>query len=147
MTSAVNHEGSSVFGNARAKLKVSQLVFSNSVVLSRIYSIFTKKFSNNGLPKWWPCLLIGHEHVHLTVPMQVVLGPANSPIALSQCWVGQWIALLDNLTIKLTLIRTLSCLKVRLIIQDYRSSNLQLKEVLFETLLTALKMNARQIKA
>lgn len=31
MTSAVNHQGSSVFGNAIAKLKVSRLVFSNSV--------------------------------------------------------------------------------------------------------------------
>ncbi|XP_054283573.1 uncharacterized protein LOC129000637 [Macrosteles quadrilineatus] len=29
-----------------------------------------------------PRLLIGHEHIHLTVPLQVVIGPANAPIAL-----------------------------------------------------------------
>ncbi|XP_054279172.1 uncharacterized protein LOC128997557 [Macrosteles quadrilineatus] len=29
-----------------------------------------------------PRLLIGHEHVHLTVPLKVIIGPTNAPIAL-----------------------------------------------------------------
>lgn len=40
MTSTVNHQGNSVFGNAIAKLKVSRLVFSNSVgIVNRAQSV------------------------------------------------------------------------------------------------------------